>query len=87
MNSVDAPAESLMFRFEGLPAERINTDEEVVTGLQVESTVCCDVTPCNLAHTHTHTHESLRATRRLHLQGKGKGKVHPRTGHQGPEKE
>ena len=51
MNSVDASAESPMFRFEGLPAERINTDTEVVTGLQVKITVSCDVTPCNLAYT------------------------------------
>jgi hypothetical protein len=83
MSSVDAPAESPMFRFEGLPAERINTDAEVVTGLQVKITVGCDVTPCNLAY----THESVIATCRLHLQGKGKGKVRPRTGYEGPQEE
>jgi len=72
-----------MFRFEGFPAERINTDAGVVTDLQVHITVCCDVTPGNFAY----THESLTATRRLHLQGKGKGKGkgHPRTDHEGPE--
>jgi hypothetical protein len=83
MSSVDAPAESPMFRFEGLPAERINTDAEVVTGLQVQITVCCVVTPRNLAY----RNESLTAKRRLHLQGKGKRKVHSRTGHEGPEEE
>ena len=83
MSSVDAPAKSPTFRCERLPAERINTDAEVVTGLQVKITVCCDVTPCNLAY----THESLTATRRLHLQDKGKGTVHPRIGHEGPEEE
>lgn len=47
MSSVDATAQSPMFRFEGLPTERINTDPEVVTDLQVKITVCCGVTTGN----------------------------------------
>jgi len=50
MNSVDAPAEGPVFRFERLTTERINTDAEVVTDLQVKITVCCGVTPGNFAY-------------------------------------
>jgi hypothetical protein len=52
MSSVDARAENPVFHCEGLPAERINTETEVVMGLQVKITVCCDATPSNLAYTH-----------------------------------